>query len=224
MCFPLQIALSETVRPPEMFKPIKPLKPLYSGDTTIPKIAITLDDGQRCDYRILDLLASYNIQCTVFIHGEVAKQDDKLMKRLHLMNFEICNHTFSHGHLKKKSDRQLKEDIMKGQEYITRRTGKFVPFLRPPYGEYDERTQRIAASLGYRLVIWSNTFCDTAKKGDAEKQRKWVEAKVKNGNIILCHFGGNYTFEIMRKLIPDLIAKGYSFCTLSEMLAATSGV
>lgn len=196
---------------------INKLEPIRRGDIRFPKIALTLDDGQHCDYRIFELLASYNIKCSVFIQGSVAQRDTKLMMRLTQMDFEVCNHTYSHAHLKKLSNEQIKQEILKGQKYITANTHHVVPYLRPPYGEYDGRIKNVAASLGYRLVIWSNTFCDTAKRSDADKQLKWVEANTKNGDIILCHFGGHHTYDIMKSLIPNLLAKGYTFCKVSEL-------
>ncbi|HAR63424.1 MAG: chitooligosaccharide deacetylase [Candidatus Margulisiibacteriota bacterium] len=201
------------------YHPVKVQKPIFSGSHRRPRVALTLDDGQHCDYRILELLVSYNIRCTAFIKGDVAEKNKRLIKKLDEMHWEICNHTYSHAYLTRESDREIVTDIKKAQGFIYKTTGKFYPYLRPPYGKYNKRVNVLAAQLGYRLVLWDNSLCDTGKTASTDKQVRFVEQHLRNGNIILCHFGGLNTYEVLKIIIPEILRRGYTFCTISELLA-----
>ena len=42
---------------------------------------------------------------------------------------------------------------------------------------------------------------------------------VKPGDIILCHWGKASTLEAMRRILPELKARGFEFVTVSELIA-----
>ena len=50
---------------------------------------------------------------------------------------------------------------------------------------------------------------------------KAILKDVKDGSIILCHdyvVGKSHTPEALRRVIPELLAEGYEFVTVSELL------
>ena len=41
--------------------------------------------------------------------------------------------------------------------------------------------------------------------------------KVKPGYILLFHFGGYGTYETLKYLVPEMLARGYHFVTLTRL-------
>ena len=78
---------------------------------------------------------------------------------------QIANHTFSHPDLKTLKDDQIKHELEKNEAEIQRVFGVSAkPYFRPPYGSYDARVLKVAASVGYtRPVLWEGTLGDEAK-------------------------------------------------------------
>jgi peptidoglycan/xylan/chitin deacetylase (PgdA/CDA1 family) len=42
---------------------------------------------------------------------------------------------------------------------------------------------------------------------------------VRPGDIILCHWGSESSYEAMKRILPELKARGYEFVTISELIA-----
>ena len=48
--------------------------------------------------------------------------------------------------------------------------------------------------------------------------KKNILTKVKNGSIILCHNGAEYTAAALEEMICNLLEQGYSFVTVSDLI------
>ncbi|MBI5231347.1 MAG: polysaccharide deacetylase family protein [Coriobacteriales bacterium] len=182
-------------------------------------VAITLDDGLPFDERILDLLEDNDIRCTTFLLGSVAADRPDLVRRLHKSGFEIANHTWSHPGLPNLSDGEIREELRRSQKAISKVTKNQAPYLRPPYGATDQRVKQIAAEEGYQIVMWSRTFGDTGRGQTPEKCYRRAMKGVQPGDVILCHWGQDDTYEAMKLVIKQLKRKNLKAVTLSELIA-----
>jgi peptidoglycan-N-acetylglucosamine deacetylase len=187
-------------------------------------VSITLDDGLPFDMRILDMLEREHITATTFLIGQVAAKRPDLMARLQKDGFEIADHTWDHKTLTKLTDAQIRDELLKTQKAISKVTGNQAPYLRPPGGGTNARVKRIAASMGYKIVLWNRSFADTSKYATPEKLFHNVMDHLKPGDVILCHWGGKSTYEALQLILPELKRRGYETVPLSEMLrdSATS--
>jgi len=190
------------------------------GDRSQKKVALTIDDGWNSDDRIIKLMETNNVKCTAFVIGgrNVAVTHKSWVKKLDKAGFEICTHTYSHYLVTGLTNSELKKDITKGQQVLTDITGDTYPFLRTCGGVYNERTLKVIADSGYKLVLWDVELGDTYKNASVDKEVNNVLKNVKNGSIILCHFGGHNTYNALKIIIPELKKRGYKITTVSDVL------
>ncbi len=204
-----------------VFKPIPP-EVIRRANTGRMEVAITLDDGWNADPRILDLLRSHEIRCTVFIIGDrqVADAHPDWIRSLDSAGFEVCTHTLNHAKLTNLPVDRVKYEVVEGQRVIWNIIGKQYPYFRPPGGYLDAVVIDVVSSLGYKIILWSLDSGDTANPSlPASSRANAILNSVKPGDIILFHFGGYKTFEILSLVIPQLKARGYRMVTLTELLA-----
>lgn len=201
------------------YSPVAP-EVIWSGNPNRKRIAITIDDGWSPDYRIIDLLQKQNVRATAFIVGDrgVADEHPELVARLEEAGFEVANHGYRHRTVTDLNDEHLTEEIRKGQEVITGVTNRKYPYFRPSGGNYDRRTLGVIAANGYKLVLWSIDSKDTRRGLTTQQRVDNVLANLHNGAIIVTHFAGYGTYDLLSILIPELKSRGYEIGTVSDVL------
>lgn len=209
---------SKTIVKVKKLPPVVPMI-ISHGSRKSKKIALTIDDGWARDNELLSLLKEYKIRCTVFIVGKIAQQRPDWIKKMHDMGFEICNHTYSHRWLTSLSNKSIIEEIKKGQYYITKVTGKVYPYFRPPAKMINARILELLANEGYYVILWDNDVLGYDKNMSLNAQVNYVRRNIKNGNIILSHFGRTLkTAKVLKIIIPEMLKDGYEFVTITEMM------
>jgi len=93
--------------------------------------------------------------------------------------------------------------------------------FRFPYGSCSPESLDFVTSHGYRAIQWDVDSGDPAFGLSAEHMAKSILARVRPGSIILMHANGRgrHTAQALARIIPSLRADGYSFVTISELLA-----
>lgn len=196
---------------------------VYSSNASAGKqIAITFDDGPhpRITKEILNILDEYNIKATFFVIGINAKNYPSRLRDIATRGHEIGNHTYSHNILKSMPKEKIKKEILDAENQIFEITGKKPTLLRPPCGLYDEGVVEIAEKMDLKIVLWAIDTHDWAHNS-ALNILENVSSKSKDGDIILFHdyVSGEYnTPQALRRIIPTLLAQGYEFVTVSELL------
>lgn len=189
------------------------------------RIALTFDDGPHPEYtsEILDILDEYGVKATFFAVGENIERYPELVRRVISSGHEVGNHTWSHKGMKNLSAEQITEEIAKTQE-ILKVSFNYSPVLfRPPGGGEYKNALCIAEEMGCKYVLWSwHTDPKDWQRPSAESIAKAVLSTVTGGDIVLLHdyvSGVSSTPAALRQIIPSLLAQGYSFVTVSELLS-----
>ena len=93
-----------------------------------------------------------------------------------------------------------------------------MKYIRPPKGEFSERTVKISDSLGYKTVMWSFAYEDWDEKNQPshEKAIKKIEDNFHNGEIILLHGNSKTNLEVLDEVIKKAKEEGYEFKSLDE--------
>ncbi len=196
---------------------------IRSGDPDSMKIALTFDDGPH-PYKtnvILDLLAQYGIRATFFVVGENVSYYPEPLKRAVSLGHEIGNHTYHHTPLSNACEKNTAEEIEKTEEIVFRTAGYRTKLFRPPEGAYNECALSVAQSKDYRVILWTVDTRDWELPGTDTIVAN-VTANVRGGSILLFHdymSKKSHAIEALEILIPNLLAKGYEFVTVSELLA-----
>ena len=91
--------------------------------------------------------------------------------------------------------------------------------VRPPRGEYDEKSQKLLASNGYKSIFWSLAFVDWNKdtyNGNHYSYNK-VMSRIHPGAIILLHSVSKDNQEDLSDIIEGVINEGYVFSSINEL-------
>ncbi|MBN1192158.1 MAG: polysaccharide deacetylase family protein [Coriobacteriia bacterium] len=185
-------------------------------------IALTIDDGYNFQPEMLELMRSYDVRCTTFLPGKWASGNRASVKMMQDAGFEIANHSWDHPDLTKLSADEISSQLSRTQSVLKEITGKSVMLMRPPYGVTNADVKAVVQGEGYRSIMWTKTFGDSGTGITAEGAYNNVmvnNGPVRAGDIILCHWGSKATYEALKRIIPELQAQGFTFVTVSELLA-----
>lgn len=182
---------------------------------TIPKVALTFDDGPSLRYteQLLDGLKERNIKVTFFVVGEMAKNNPHLIKRMYDEGHLIGNHTYSHADLAKLTFDTACKEINDTNKCITEITGNSPKYIRPPYGDWDKR---LLKETDMSVVLWSVDPEDW-KDQNADIVAARVLKSAESGDIILLHDIFKTSVEAAFKIIDKLQEKGYQFVTVDNI-------
>jgi peptidoglycan/xylan/chitin deacetylase (PgdA/CDA1 family) len=190
-----------------------------------PYIAMTFDDGPHATNtpKLLDLAAKKHIKLTFFVLGECVQQNPTVLQREVAEGHEIGNHSWSHPNLAKLSDEAVRSQLQRTEDIIVKTAGVKPKLMRPPYGELTKR-QRIWVNrdFGYKVILWDVDPLDWKRPGPSVVARRIIGG-THPGSIILSHDIHPPTIEAMPQVFDALLAKGFKFVTVSELLAMNKG-
>ena len=196
---------------------------VYCRNTSnLKQIALTFDDGPHPRYtkEILSILNEYGIIATFFVIGVNAELYPEPLKMIAEAGCEIGNHTYSHDCLLKCSSEQIRREIEHCQKVIQERIGIRPVLFRPPQGATSESVKVVSKEMEYDIILWSIDTLDWELL-PSEQIANTVLNQVKGGDIILMHdyvSSGNATCDALRIIIPELLARGYEFVTVSTLI------
>ncbi|WP_434643390.1 delta-lactam-biosynthetic de-N-acetylase [Thermoanaerobacterium thermosaccharolyticum] len=199
---------------------IKKYDGIFTGDTTKKDIYLTFDEGYENGYtpKILDILKANNVKAAFFVTGPYIKEHGDLVKRMVAEGHIVGNHTVNHPSLPKISDEKVKSEITGLAEMFKELTGKDMHYLRPPMGEYSERTLYITKSLGYKTVFWSLALADWQPlPGGPDESYNTVMNRIHPGAVILLHAVSKDDTMALDRILKDIKAQGYVFKTLDDL-------
>lgn len=194
----------------------------FSKENDDKRIALTFDDGPHYKYtaEILDILAEYDIKATFFVIGKLAETYPELIIRELSEGHEVASHTLSHPHLTGITEEKLTNELNSTEEILLEIAEYRPRLFRPPEGKCGEVVRRVASDLGYEVILWTVDTKDWAHT-PTDKIINCVMNNTRPGSIILCHdfIGGDSpTPDALRSFIPKLLAEGYEFVTVSDLL------
>ena len=186
-----------------------------------PFIAMTFDDGpnDKLTPELLDLLAARHIKATFFVIGQNAAEHPEILQRAAREGHEIGNHSWSHPTFAKMRDESVRRELQKTEDAIRAAIGIRPTLMRPPYGSITTRQKQwIHAEFGYRIILWDVDPLDWKRPGPAVVTRRIVRA-TRPGSIVLSHDIHPGTIKAMPATLDQLLAQGFKFVTVSELIA-----
>ena len=186
------------------------------------KIFLTFDCGYENGFtpKILDVLKKQKIVAAFFVTKPFIREGRELVRRMKKEGHIVGNHTVHHKSRPTLSDRDNKQEIIDCAEYCKEATGyEMDHFIRPPMGEYNEKTLKLTKSMGYKTIFWSMAYVDF----DVNKQpgKQYVVEHFKkythNGAIPLMHNVSQSNAEALDEVITNLKKEGYQFESLKKL-------
>ena len=195
---------------------------LYRGNTQLPEIALTFDDGPDPSYtpQVLDILQHYGVKATFFCVGCRVAANPNLVIQEYEAGHVIGNHTYTHPNLALLSASDILAQLNQTSDAIQEVLGIRPIVFRPPYGALSPNVLRQAGRLGIRIVMWSDRSEDWAAPGVKFIIKRAVNSD--NGTIILLHDGGeedrSQTLAALPGIIEGLQSQGFHFVTIQHMI------
>ena len=125
----------------------------------------------------------------------------------------VGNHTVNHKSMPDISDEEIKRELMTLNQTLFEKFGYEMKYMRPPKGEFSERTLSITDSLGFRTVMWSFAYVDWNEDSQPAKEDAMnkIISNLHNGEIMLLHATSKTNSEIMSELIDKVRNEGYEY-------------
>jgi peptidoglycan-N-acetylglucosamine deacetylase len=195
-----------------------------------PYIAMTFDDGPDANLtpRLLDILKQRHIRATFFVLGKRVQDHPEILRREIAEGHEIGNHSWDHPPLNKLAEDGLHHQLADTSALLKQVSGRNPTLMRPPYGATNARLSRaIEKEYGMKVILWSVDPFDWKNPGPQVIQNRilngWQDSSgAKPGAIILSHDIHKGTIEAMPATLDALLAKGYKFVTVSQLLSLES--
>ena len=185
-------------------------------------IYVTFDLGYEAGYteKILNALKDNNVKGTFFITAHYVNTASELVKRMIEEGHIVGNHTVNHKSMPSLSDEEIKEEVMQLHQAIYEKYNYEMKYIRPPKGEYSERTLSLCEKLGYKIVMWSFAYVDWDEKkqpNESEALDKII-SNLHNGEIMLLHATSKTNADIMDRMIKKIKEDGYEIRSLEEFV------
>jgi len=191
------------------------------------RIALTFDDGPSIyTKRLLDELASRGVSATFFVLGQHVIANPEAARRIVEEGHEIASHSYSHPNFTNMNAAGIRSELNRTNDAILQATGTTPALLRTPYGSYNSTVLSVAAEFGFPLIMWSVDTRDWESRNVSAVMSHFADrnyVKIKDGDIILLHDIYSTTIDAAIRAVDLLLAEGFTFVTVSELLGVRYG-
>jgi peptidoglycan/xylan/chitin deacetylase (PgdA/CDA1 family) len=196
--------------------------PLYNGNTHLPEIALTFDDGPNPFYtpQVLAILQKYRVKATFFDVGYLVADYPHIVRQEYNQGNIVANHSWSHPVLTNLSAQAILSQLTTTNNAIRAAIGVRPTFFRPPYGATNNIVFAQARHLGYTTVLWDGSAGDWELPGVGVIITKLL-SYARDGAILLLHDGGGnraQTVAALPSIITKLKKRGYRFVTIQQLV------
>lgn len=195
---------------------------ISQGDSNLPEVALTFDDGPSDAYtpQVLSILQQKNVHATFFCIGEQVQDEPDLVQQEYSAGHIVGNHSWSHPDLTTLSPSDVQTQLGKTSAAIQQAMGVLPTLFRPPYGAISESVKDQIADRGMTSVLWSVDTEDWQMPG-SDAIVKTVLDQAENGAIILMHDGGgdrSQTVDALPTIIQSLQQRGLQLVTAQQLI------
>ncbi|KAJ3020815.1 UNVERIFIED_CONTAM: chitin deacetylase [Siphonaria sp. JEL0065] len=199
--------------------PVVPSDDIRTCTTSEPMIfGATFDDGPSpFTPQLIDYFKNKSMLTTFYTVGSVAIQYPQIMLD--------TIHTWSHPKLTEvKSDDEIIAEFVYSAKAIHQVIGQAPRYIRPPYGQSNDRIRRLAATMGFQVVSYLDSQ-DWLHYNDQAKMeplvlghfRKWIEEK-RMGIITLQHDVWQAEVTVAKKAMDLVVSAGYKITPIYKCL------
>lgn len=184
-------------------------------------IYLSFDCGYENGYtnKILKTLKKHNAKAIFFLTKPFIESSPSLVKKMKKQGHLTGNHTSTHPSLPGRSVQEIRKEIRDCEEAFKKVTGcELDPFIRPPMGEFSERSLKVTKDMGYSTILWSMAYYDYDVNNQPGKDYvvKHFKDNYHKGAIPLIHNTSSSNCEALDDVLTYLEKKKYRFGTLDE--------
>jgi peptidoglycan/xylan/chitin deacetylase (PgdA/CDA1 family) len=187
-------------------------------------VALTFDDGPNPPHtgNLLKVLKSNGVSATFFLNGQQVTMHPELAFKIQESGHEIGGHSFDWESYAFKGNGYIRDQFRGMNQAFSSAGINEVRFFRPPGGVLMPWQRSLLRERKW-IHISGDVIADDWKGIDSATIRERIVRKVRPGSIIVLHDGGGdraATVVAASQIIDDLREKGYTFLTVSELLAS----
>ena len=190
------------------------------GNSESKNIYLTFDEGYEAGYteQILKVLKNNDVKATFFITAHYLNTEESLVKRMIDEGHIVGNHTVNHKSMPDLTQEEIKKEVIELHQAMYEKFNYDMKYVRPPKGEFSERTLNVINNLGYKTVMWSFAYEDwnEDKQPDEQKSLQKILNNLHNGEIMLLHGNSKTNTNILDSIIKEAKNMGYEFKSLDE--------
>ena len=183
-------------------------------------IYLTFDEGYEAGYtpQLLSILKDNQVIATFFLTAHYVNTQPELVQQMINDGHIVGNHTVNHKSMPDLTEEQIKKEVMELDQVINQKFDYEMKYIRPPKGEFSEKTLQVTNQLGYKTVMWSFAYEDwnEEKQPDEEASKKKILDNLHNGEIMLLHGNSKTNTNILDAIIKEAKNMGYEFKSLDE--------
>lgn len=175
---------ADRARPPARITPDTPL------------VALTFDDGptpERTPY-VLDVLAAKGVKATFFFQGDQTEKHPDIARRALAEGHVIALHSYEHVYFPDLDQARARDQIVRGEEALTRELGVRPTMFRYPFGEASPVADAVLAERGLVGGVgwdWRSNLKGDFECPGAEALTRFVVTEARDEAVILLHDGGD---------------------------------
>jgi peptidoglycan/xylan/chitin deacetylase (PgdA/CDA1 family) len=179
---------SAAVTPSPSSSPVKPPPPglapvVYRVKTTDKVAFITIDDGYTRHPDQIELVKKLKVPVSLFLLSHQAEADPGYFRKLQEAGAVIEAHSETHTNMHGKPYARQKREICGSRDRLEKLFGRRPVLFRPPFGNFDQTTQRAANDCGMKAVLhWRATVHAGVVRYQSPTQ------KFRPGDVVLMHF------------------------------------
>lgn len=186
-------------------------------------IFLTFDDGPSPLYtpELLNILKQNGVKASFFCVADFALANRSIIDRMKQEGHLVALHSKSHSDALFMGVKRTRSDLEKSLS-IMKSLGVKIGFYRPPWGRVNLPTIALLKKLGIKMLMWNVMAEDwRADSTPAVIEQKLIR-RVQANDIICLHDarGENNaperTLEALRKAIPQLLERGFTFETVDK--------
>lgn len=186
-------------------------------------VALTFDDGPgRYTYDVLALLKRHRMKATFFVLGSKAEQDPAALRQMVREGHVVAAHSWSHASMVTLNAKGLRAEFDRTNAVIREATGRVAAIQRPPFGDFDGRTNRWSRANGMLPILWNVDSNDWQLQDPRTVVDNVLNApNLGPGAIILLHDGGedrSMTVNALPAIMDGLRRRGLRSVTIPELL------
>ncbi len=190
-------------------------------------VALTFDDGPAPNVsEVLDTLADRKVKATFFLIGSNIESDPDDAKRIVAAGHQVGNHTWSHDRMIFKLPSFIAREIEETDRLIRAAGYRGEIDFRAPYCKKLVALPLYLARHHRRDITWDvEPETDPEIDGHTDRIVADVLAHARPGSIILLHpiyKQRTATRAAIAPIIDGLRARGFTFVTVSQLLATRS--
>jgi len=117
----------------------------------------TFDDGPSpYTPNLVQYLDQQNIKTTFFVVGSRVISRPDYLRSQYMGGHHIAAHTWSHTALTTQTNEEIIAEFAWSKKVIKDVLGVTPIYIRPPYGDIDDRVRAIAAAMQLTIIIWTS--------------------------------------------------------------------